>query len=221
MSLNYFTDDFIQKWLTKKDLEEFQSINDKKLKAGMNWMSHIMESSFKRYDKMWSQMKDSCLNCMELNCKEDYDWILNNCELIKEEDEFKKIKFKSKESGKIGMGKIKSYHACKKKCYEKVNLMNATFSRKFNQFSKEFELCFVLCRGHPIVGENYLSDCYSDCFVKASKKLPEIEFSITKLYKQIIDEYNENKLDFPGVDLINNYRFKEREFTEDLWKKYL
>jgi hypothetical protein len=221
MSLQYFTDDFLKKWLYPQDLIEYSSNDDRKIKAGMNWMSTIAKSSFSRYDEMWQELKEQCMGCMNNKCKEDYKWIIDNSEIVSTSEEYKTVKFKDKEIGRMGHEKLKNYNDCKKNCYEKVNLMNARLSSKFKEFNKEFSLCFIMCRGKPFHKENLLSDCYSDCFIRFSKKIPEIEFYIKSIFEQIIQEYKEKKYDIPGVDLIHNYRFKRREFNEDIMKKYL
>ena len=124
MIIQYFTDDFLKRWLTPKDLIEYSSINDRKIKAGVNWMSIVAKTSFSTYDLMWRDLKEQCMECMNTKCREDYKWILDNCEVVSSLDEYKTVKFKDKEIGKIGYEKLKTYHNCKKTCYEKVNLMN-------------------------------------------------------------------------------------------------
>jgi hypothetical protein len=229
MHFNVFSEDFLNKWLTPNDLENYNSLNDKKIKAGMNWLTAINTSSFKRYDAMWEKLKEKCTECMDKNCQEDYDWIRNNSELIKDDESpfhklnegYTRIKFANKEIGKEGIERVKNYHVCKKKCYEKINLMNSILSRKYSNFSYDFSVCFVLCRGKPIDKENILSDCYSDCMIKFSYHLPQIEYYITTIFEQMMKEYEKNMLATPKADLMHPYRFREREFTPDLWNKYL
>jgi len=229
MHFNVFSEDFLNKWLTPNDLENYHSLNDKKIKAGMNWLSAINTSSYKRYDIMWDKLKEKCTECMETNCQRDYDWIRNNSELIKDDESpfhklnegYKRIKFANKEIGKEGIERVKNYHVCKKKCYEKINLMNSILSRKYSSFSYDFSVCFVLCRGKPIDKENVLSDCYSDCMIKFSYQLPQIEYYITTIFEQMMKEYEKSMFEIPKADMMHPYRFREREFTPDLWNKYL
>jgi hypothetical protein len=228
MQFQVFSDDFLQKWLNKDDKAEFTSNNDRKLKAGINWLSAIQISSFKRYDGMWLDMKEKCLDCMKTSCQNDYEWIIKNSVVVENEKNienssgvFKRIKFLDKETGKIGNGKLKSYYSCKTKCYEKVNIMNATLGKKLRKFSHDLNICLVLCRGKPFDRENVLSDCYSDCMITHSKEIPSLEYFIKKMYEDIIREYKENKFENYDADLLHNYRFKPREFSHDIMKKYL
>jgi hypothetical protein len=235
MQFQFFSDDFLNKWLSQEDKKEYVSMNDRKLKAGVNWLTAMQKSSFQRYDSMWLDMKEKCLDCMKTHCQEDYDWILKNAQILESnqvvinsenyeshsETGFKKIKFPDKETGKIGYEKYKNFNTCKKKCYEKINIMNVTLGKKLKQFSHDLNICLVLCRGKPFDRENVLSDCYSDCMIKHSKDIPTIEYFIKKMYEQIIMEYKENKFENFDVDLLHNYRFKPREFDADKMKKYL
>ena len=144
MQFQIFSDDFLSKWLSQEDKKEYLSTNDRKLKAGINWLSAMQKSSFKRYDIMWLDMKDKCLECMKTHCQDDYDWILKNSQILENNDEtinsknyqsetnseigFKKIRFSDVETGKIGYEKYKNFHSCKKKCYEKINIMNMQYA---------------------------------------------------------------------------------------------
>jgi hypothetical protein len=229
MHFNVFSDDFLNKWLSPSDLENYISLNDKKIKAGVNWLSAINSSSFKRYDQLWFELKEKCGKCMEKNCMEDYEWINKHAEIIQDNDSpfhklnegYKRIKFPNKDIGKEGMERVKNYHMCKKKCHEKINLMNAVLARYYTKFMHDFSVCFVLCRGKPIDKEKVLSDCYSDCMIRFSYQLPQIEYLITNIFEQMMKEYDMNILDTPKADLMHSYRFREREFTQDLWNRYL
>lgn len=229
MHFNVFSDDFLNKWLSPTDLDNYISVNDKKIKAGVNWISAINSSTFKRYDDLWFNLKEKCKECMDKNCMEDYEWIKNNAIIIDEKDStfhklnegYKKIKFSNKEIGREGFERVKSYHVCKKKCHEKINLMNAILARYYTKFTHDFSVCFVLCRGKPIDKEKVLSDCYSDCMIRFGYQLPQIEYFVTSMYEKMISEYEQNVLDTPKADLMHPYRFKEREFTPDMWNRYI
>jgi hypothetical protein len=229
MNFNVFSDEFLKKWLTKEDLIQYTTMNDKKLSAGINWLSAINTSSFKRYDLLWKSLKEGCVNCMNKNCYEDYQWIIENAEKVDNINNinssdnigFKRIKFPNKEIGKEGVERVKKYHSCKKKCYEKVNLMNSILARKYSQFTYDFSVCLVLCRGKPIDKDTHLSDCYSDCMIKHSYLLPQIEYYMMMMHEQMMKEYNENILELPKADLLHSYRFREREFTSDMFRKYI
>jgi hypothetical protein len=233
MNFQIFSDAFLSKWLTKEDLSTFSSNNDLKLKAGMNWLTEINKSAFSRYDEKWKILKEKCIECMNTNCKEDYDWLVSNSHVPnkskintiiddnKVEQAFKIIKFENIKIGKTGYEKIKNYHGCKKKCYEKINLINAIFARRYNAWSKSLNDCLTVCRVMPIERDTMLADCYSDCMIKHSYKVAEIEFYINYVYEKLVKEYDNNLINLPGVDLHHNYRFKEREFTPDLVRKFV
>jgi hypothetical protein len=229
MHFNVFSEDFLNKWLYPSDLENYKSLNDKKIKAGINWLSAINTSTFDRYDEIWIKLREKCGECMQKNCIEDYEWIKKNSVEISDNDSpfhklnegYQRIKFLNKDIGKEGFNRIRNYHVCKKNCYEKVNLMNAVLARKFSKFTNDFSVCFVLCRGKPIDRENVLSDCYSDCMIKFSYQLPQIEYYITTIFEDMMKEYENNVIETPKADLLHPYRFREREFTPDLWNKYL
>ena len=57
--------------------------------------------------------------------------------------------------------------------------------------------------------------------IKFSYQLPQIEYYITTIFEQMMKEYDKNMLATPKADLMHPYRFREREFTPDLWNKYL
>ena len=46
MQFQIFSDDFLSKWLSQEDKKEYLSTNDRKLKAGINWLSAMQKSSF-------------------------------------------------------------------------------------------------------------------------------------------------------------------------------
>lgn len=230
MNFQIFSDEFLGKWLTPDDRAKYSSLNDRKLIAGTNWLKEIAKSSFNRYDLMWGSLKEKCLNCMKDNCQDDYEWIIKNAQIvdkkgINSEDlsdlPFKRIKFPNKEIGKEGYEKVKSYHSCKKSCYEKVNIMNVTFTKKMKQFSHNFNICIVLCKGKPIDKETMLSDCYSDCMIKSSYEMAKIEYYIKMMHEKLLEEYDNKILTLSREELIHNERFKERELTSDLWRRYI
>jgi hypothetical protein len=226
MNFQVFSDEFIKKWLREQDRLELNSLNDRKLKAGINWMEAITKSAFKRYDIIWEKLKHECLKCMEENCVRDYNWILENSikhddELTKTSTEYKTISFKNAELGKEGHQRVNKYHSCKENCYEKVNLMNQILSNVYTKTAYDFNMCFVYCRAKSIDRDTQLADCYSDCMVKFSYIYASHEYYITYSYDKMMKEYSLKQLDTPKVDLNHIFRIKQREFTPDLWSKYI
>jgi hypothetical protein len=223
MNFQIFSQEFLNKWLTAHDYENYKSLNDQKLIAGTNWLTYIAKSSFSRYDSMWKELDQNCKECMDDNCMNDYNWIIENADpdSIKISKGFKKIKFPNKEVGKIGLQKVENFHRCKKICYEKVNILNVTFAKKLRKFSQDFNTCITLCRGKPIDKETMLTDCFSDCMIKSSYEMANLEYYIKMVHEKIIKEYKEKIFDLPGTDIFHNERFKERDLTPDILKKYL
>jgi len=236
MHLKQFSEDFIDKWLTSKDKKEYVSSKDKKLKAGVNWLTAINKKSFSNLDKLYLELNLKCKQCLEKHCKEDFDWIINNTINqnihLNEEDKIQKLKnleqkgyehiqFINTISYDEGIKRIKSFHKNKKLCYEKINLFRAIMIRLANKWNDELNVCFNICKHKPLDRFTDLPDCFSTCMVQKSYEVVSNEYYLNFVFKKLMEEYESEKLVMPKVDLLHSYRLQERELDDHIINKFL
>ncbi len=221
MNLQVFKSDFVEKWLTPFDKDYLKCENDKKLKAGINWIEDIHRTSFRRYDDMLNQLKSECKECVKKNCSDDYNWILSNGEIITEEDKSIKFRFTDAEIGKKGIEVVNRYKKCKIDCYEKVELFTDVMGRNYSKWNKELNLCFIICRAKPLDKNEYLPNCYTNCMIKNVYALASHEFYLKYVFENLLNEYKKNYFDRSKADVMHSYRVQLRELDEEVIKKYL
>lgn len=232
MHFKQFSDEFIQKWLTPEDQNEYISQKDQKIKAGVNWLTEINKKSYKNLDEMYHMLNTKCKECLEKHCKPDFDWIINNSISLNEKQKeekiknlkkqgFEKIQFKTPELYEEGISKIKKFHENKKKCYEKLNLFRAIIIRQANKWEDELNVCFNICKNKPLDKFTEMPDCLSTCMVQKSYEVVNNEYYLKFVFKKLMEEYENDKLTLPKADLLHSYRLRERELDEDIVNKFL
>ena len=107
------------------------------MKAGVNWISSINQKSFKNLDKMYEELNKQCKECLDKNCREDFNTIMNELVISNENisetakietlknlqiNGYEKFQLKNPENKDEVENRIKSFHNKKKQCYEKMNL---------------------------------------------------------------------------------------------------
>jgi hypothetical protein len=210
MNFKYFKEEFINKWNDNNALSQ----RDRKVQAGVNWLYTIHKQSFNRYETMWNALKDKCASCAKQNCEKEYIDLLQHAK-VKSEDKNNLVITNFKENEKF-----ENYKKCKKNCYEKVELLDNILARKYREWNKELNHCFILCRAKPIDKNNDLPNCYITCMINKSYELADIEFYIKYVYDKLIQEYDKNYIDKSKADLTHIYRIQERPLTDDIIRKY-
>ncbi len=236
MHFKQFTDEFIDKWLTVNDIKELISQKDQKIKAGVNWLSALNIKSYENLDKMYFSLKEKCKECLEKNCKNDYEWIINNSIIFNEDLEenqkleklqnlkmkgFENIRFKDENTFNEGIEKIKNFHKNKKLCYEKTNLFRAILIRLSNKWNDELNVCLNICKNKPLDKNTELPDCFSTCMVHKSYEIVNNEFYMKYVFNKLKEEYENNNLTLPKIDLLHSYRFEKRELNDFVVSKFL
>jgi hypothetical protein len=211
MNLKFFKEDFIEKWASNSNLPE----REKKIQAGVNWLFTIHKQSFDRYEPMWKLLKEKCADCSTKNCERDYNELMSDITVVKSDNKGNLIK------GLNDNEKLERYNKCKKGCYEKFELVNNILARRYRDWNKDLNHCFILCRAKPIDKISDLPNCYVTCMIDKSYHLADIEFYITYTLNKIIQEYDKNYIDNSKADLLHIYNTKERPLTPDLLRKYL
>jgi hypothetical protein len=236
MHLKQFSEEFIQKWLNEDDNKKYISLKDKKMKAGINWISAINQKSFTNLDKMYEELNKKCKECLEKNCREDYIFITkeliidnNNLTKIEKEEKLKNLQIlgyenlqiKNPEKRKEIENKIISFHNKKKQCYEKINLFRAIMIRLSNNWNDELNVCINICKNKPLDRNTELPDCYSTCIIQKSYEVVSNEYYMKYVYDKLLEEYNQNKIEMGKIDLLHSYRFKKREINDENKFKYV
>jgi hypothetical protein len=212
MNFKYFKDDFINKWTDGLGITDER---DRKIKAGVNWLFTIHKKSFERYEVMWRELREKCKTCARVNCKNEYNELMKHINVNKDNGGNVVV------TGLKDNDLLTKYTQCKKGCYEKVDLLNHILGRRYRDWNKDLNYCFILCRAKPIDKTNDLPNCYITCMVDKSYDLAEIEFYIKYSYDKLVNEYDRGYFDNSKSDLTHIYRIKERPLTPDLVRKYL
>jgi hypothetical protein len=236
MHLKQFSEEFIQKWLNAEDNKIYISLKDRKIKAGINWITAINKKSFNNLDKMYEELNKKCKECLEKNCREDFNFISkeliidnNNLTDIEKEEKLKNLQIFGYEKLQINNpekkeeidNKIISFHYKKKQCYEKLNLFRAVLIRLSNNWNEEINTCINICKNKPLDRNTELPDCYSTCIIQKSYEVVSNEYYLKYIYEKLSEEYKENKVELGKIDLLHSYRFNKREINEDNKYKYI
>lgn len=236
MHLKQFSEEFLQKWLTGEDNKKYISLKDRKIKAGVNWISSINQKSFKNLDKMYEELNKQCKECLEKNCRDEYNSIINELiiddkDLSESEKEkklknlmihgYEKLQIKNPENQNEIENKILAFHNKKKQCYEKMNLFRAVLIRLSNNWNDELNTCLNICKNKPLDRTTEVPDCYSTCIIQKSYEIVSNEYYLKYIYEKLSEEYKENKITFGNIDLLHSYRFNKREVNDDNKNKYL
>ncbi len=236
MHLKQFSEEFIQKWLTPEDSKEYVSSKDQKIKAGVNWLTGINKKSYKNLDEMYSKLNIKCKECLEKHCKEDYNWIIRNTIISNEnfndinkenkilklqKQGYERIQLKNTQLYEEGIQRIKKFHTNKKLCYEKLNLFRAILIRQANKWEDELNVCLNICKNKPLDKMTEMPDCFSTCMVQKSYEVVNNEYYMKFVFRKLMEEYQNNNLSLPKVDLLHSYRLQERELDEHIINKFL
>lgn len=236
MHFKQFSDEFINKWLTEQDKVEYKSSKDKKIKAGVNWLTTLNKKSFQSLDKMYLSLNEMTKECLEKKCREDFDWIINHG--IKENDSlseaeksekiihlqqkgFENIRFLSPNIYEEGIQRVKNYHKSKKICYEKLNLFRAIMIRLSNKWNDELNVCLNICKNKPLERNNELPDCFTTCMIEKSYQVISNEYYLKFVYEKLKNEFKNDNYELPEIDLLHSYRLKQRELNDHIVNKFL